>query len=82
MPLKPVSLWGSLVGPTPSFYDYIHRGSAAATLITVIDEILTGEGFAFYFQEATGSSVAVDSGPNSYNANYSSEGLTVEGLKD
>jgi hypothetical protein len=80
MPLKPVSLWGSLVGPTPSFYDYIHRGSAAATLITVIDEILTGEGFAFYFQEATGSSVAVDSGPNSYNANYSSEGLTVEGL--
>jgi hypothetical protein len=80
MPLKPVNLWGSLVGPTPSFYDYIHRGSAAATLITVIDEILTGEGFAFYFQEATGSSVAVDSGPNSYNANYSSEGLTVEGL--
>jgi hypothetical protein len=80
MPLKPVNLWGSLVGPTPSFYDYIHRGSAAATLITVIEEILTGEGFAFYFQEATGSSVAVDSGPNSYNANYSSEGLTVEGL--
>jgi len=80
MPVKPVNLWGSLVGPTPSFYDYIHRGSAGATLRTVINGILTGEGFAFYFQEATGSSVAIDSGPNSYHADYQNEGLTVEGL--
>ena len=80
MPVKPVNLWGSLVGPTPSFYDYIHRGSAGATLLTVIEEILTGEGFTFYFQESTGSSVAIDSGPNSYDADYQNEGLTVEGL--
>jgi hypothetical protein len=79
MPIKPSKVFGSLVGPTPSFSEYTHRGIVGPDFIKIIDDTLD-EGFAFYFGEPTGSTVAVDSGPNGYHADYVDEGLTPEGL--
>lgn len=79
MPIRPSKVFGSLVGPTPSFSEYIHRGIVGPDFIKIIDDTMD-EGFAFYFGEPTGSTVAVDSGPNGYNADYADEGLTPEGL--
>lgn len=81
MPTKPVNLWGSLVGPTPSFMNYVHRGAGVPEFTDIINEIFNQgyDGYSYRFQEPTGSSVAVDYSGNGINAQYTNEGLTPEG---